>query len=353
VSFSFFILASDSSYSFARSFACSVVAVFGIAVTSLILVTEQARAVNCINPKEICIESGGTRTFDGVAVTLPCWRYETTWECHEEANNNCKLLRDQGCSQTSARCIKMFGGICAVQEETYDCPTAQMGVAKGIRIGDEFFCMSGDCAAVNPKTNKNFSKVAAYAAVLNAAAEDIKKQNSQTAKIFTGKVMECSRSIANAKNCCADSGWAKGLLGGCDSEENELAQARESGIAVAAGNGSNHEYCYNRKLGICTSYHQVYCVFPSKIAQIVQVAGRKNQLGISFGLIGDDDAQPDCRGITPEELSKLNFEKMDFSSFYKDILRKTEAMLPDPKIIEQKISSSMRNQYETTLKNNN
>jgi conjugal transfer mating pair stabilization protein TraN len=328
-----------------------------IAITVILLlislISSISFGVNCINPKEICVEPGGARIFEGVSVTLPCWRYETTWECHEDSDNNCKVLREQGCSQISAKCIKMFGDTCAVQEETYDCPTTQTGVAKGLRIGDEFFCMSGDCSAVNPKSNKNFSQVAAYAAVINAAAEDVRQQNTDTPRIFTGKVIECSRSITNAKNCCADCGWAKGLLGGCSSEEIELAKAKEAGLAVEAGNGSNHEYCHNRVLGVCTSYHKVYCVFPSKIARIVQVEGRRNQLGIGFGVIGDDDAYPDCRGITPEELSRLDFDKMDFRSLYNDILRKAESMLPDPKVIGQRVSESMKSQYESAVKEDN
>jgi conjugal transfer mating pair stabilization protein TraN len=316
---------------------------FLIVSTPMLFIVEQAYAVICTNPKEVCVEPGATRTFEGVSVTLPCWRYETTWECHEDSDNNCQVLREQGCSQTSARCLKMFGGTCAVQEETYDCPTKQSGTAKGVRIGDEFFCISGDCASVNPKSNKNFSKMSAYAAVLNEAAEDIKKQNTDDPRIFTGKVIECSRNIANAKNCCANCGWAKGLLGGCADDEVELAKARELGLAVEAGNG-NHEYCHNKVLGVCTSYHQVYCVFPSKIARIVQVEGRRNQLGIGFGVVGDDYAHPDCRGITPEELSRLDFGKMDFRSLYNDMLRKAESILPNPQTIGQRISENITKQ---------
>ena len=323
------------------------------AFVALLLITDQAYAVNCINPKEVCVEPTGTRTFEGVQVTLPCWRYETTWECHETSDNDCKPLRDQGCSQISAECLIMFGGTCAVQKEAYDCPTKEKGTAKGIRVGGTFFCMSGDCASVNPKSNKNFSKVAAYVEVLSDAVKDVSKQNTKEAKIFTGKPLECSRSIANAKNCCADKGWAQGLLGGCADDEVELARARESGIAVEAGNGSNHEYCYNKVLGVCTSYHRVYCVFPSKIAKIIQAEGRRNQLGIGFGVIGDDDAHPDCRGVTPEELSRLNFDKMDFSSLYNDLLRKVEPKLPNPQATEQAISKSIKDKYEAAKETTN
>jgi conjugal transfer mating pair stabilization protein TraN len=85
----------------------------------------------------------------------------------------------------------------------------------------------------------------------------------------------------------------------------------------------------------------VYCVFPSKIARIVQVEGRRNQLGIGFGVVGDDYAHPDCRGITPEELSKLDFGKMDFRSLYNDMLRKAESILPNPQAIGQRIGQQV------------
>lgn len=319
-------------------------------ITALFLISNEVIAVTCSNPKEVCVEGKATRSFNGVDVTLPCWRYETTLECHEDSDNNCKTLRDQNCSQISAKCLKTFGGTCAVQEETYDCPVKESSTAKGITIGGEFFCISGDCSAVNPKSNKNFGKVAAYGAVLTAAAEDVKQQNAKTPRIFTGKALECSRNIANAKNCCADCGWAKGLLGGCDNDEVELAKAKEQGLAIEAGDGSNNEYCYNRVLKVCTSYHRVYCVFPSKIARIVQVEGRKKQLKIGFGTIGDDDAHPDCRGLTPEELAKLDFTKMDFSALYHDILRKAQSSLPNPKTIGENVQKSIKSKYETATK---
>lgn len=43
--------------------------------------------------------------------------------------------------------------------------------------------------------------------------------------------------------------------------------------------------------------------------------GRRGQLGIGFG----SGKSPDCRGITVDELQKLDFGVMNFSDFYDDL----------------------------------
>ena len=303
----------------------------------LLLVGGNVSAATCFNPKTECLEGNAARIINGVSVTLDCWRYRITYECRENSDNNCKQLRDQRCSQTEAKCKTMWGGVCAVQDETYSCPVEQCNEAGDINCGRDLFCVGTDCTSTNPTKNKNFDKAAASLAALNAAAEEIKKQNIDNPQIFVGKPMECSRSITNAKNCCdaGGSGWAEGAFLNCADDEKELAKAKEAGRVVEAGNGNN-EYCYNEVLGVCTSYHRVYCVFDSKIARIVQHDGRKNQLGISFGEVGDDSAHPNCRGITPEELSRMKFDRMDFSELYAEIRKKVEVSLPTNETLKQK-----------------
>ena len=305
----------------------------------LIVITNNTFAAICYNPKTECVEGRATRDKDGVSVTLDCWRYRTTYECRESSDNNCKQLRDQGCSQIQANCRTMWAGSCAVQDETFSCPVERCDEAGEIVCGKDLFCVGSSCSVTTPTKNKNFDKAAASLAAFNAAAEEVKKQNIDNPQIFTGKAMECSRSIVNAKNCCgiSASGWAEGVILDCADDERQLAKAKEAGKVVEAGNGNN-EYCYNEVLGVCTSYHRVYCIFDSKIARIVQSEGRKKQLGISFGAVGDDSASPNCRGITPEELSKIKFDQIDFSELYSEIRKKAESSLPTNEALKQKTS---------------
>jgi len=61
----------------------------------------------------------------------------------------------------------------------------------------------------------------------------------------------------------------------------------------------------------------VYCVFDGKLARIIQEQGRRDQLGVRFGS-GDN---PDCRGITVPELQSINFDLINFSDFYEDLMK--------------------------------
>lgn len=58
-----------------------------------------------------------------------------------------------------------------------------------------------------------------------------------------------------------------------------------------------------------------YCQFDSKLARIVQEQGRRDQLGVGFG----SGSSPNCRGITVDELQRLDFGVMNFSDFYSDL----------------------------------
>ena len=298
------------------------------------LISSNVLASGCADVKTVCVETGGTRYFDGVPVTLECWKYEITQVCSADTDNNCKQLRSQGCMQIDSKCRTMIKDICVVQDETYSCPVEKCGETDGIVCGDEFFCMNGDCSEHNPVFNKNFGQDVTKMAAVTAAAEDVRKQQKdqdhRDVFIFTGHSMECSINVASSKDCCKDTGWAKGLIFNCDDGEKKLGLAKEKGMVVAAGDGTNNEYCHNRVLGICLAWHKVYCVFDNKLAQVIQDQGRKKQLGIGFGYVSDDDAHPNCRGLTPDEISKIDFGKIDFSFLKDDIERNLKFPAQDP-----------------------
>jgi conjugal transfer mating pair stabilization protein TraN len=293
-------------------------------------------AITCSNPKEECIDGGGTRYFDGAPVTLPCWKYKITYECNADTDNSCDELRNQKCYQASASCKTYWNNSCAVQEEVFRCPVKKCKEIEEDVCLDNISCLDGSCVETTPTKNQNFGKTAINLAVLAQAAEEFKENNkdSDTVKnphIFTGKAMECSKNITGFKNCCGikSSGWGTGWLASCDEKEKELAQKRGDSLAVRVG-----DYCYKKVLGTCTSRHYVYCVFPSKIARIIQESGRRDQLHISFGDINNDHHIADCRGITPEELSHINFDLVDFSELVNDLKAPNQDYNPETKFKE-------------------
>ncbi len=237
----------------------------------LFFITKSPAAVTCLAPKEECIEGQGeTRDFDGFTINPSCWRKRFIYECHENADNNCQLLRDQKCSQISAKCKITLNGVCVVQDETYNCPIKKCDI-KNIPCGKDVFCIGGSCASTNPvqATEKDLGKALSQLSALNEIAGQVKEQNDRNPVIFVGKTMECARYAMPGitKDCCNDN---EGLFS-CDTEEKELSLMKKAGRAIEVG-----KYCHTKDpiTKTCTSYHTAHCIFGSRIARIIQNDGR-------------------------------------------------------------------------------
>jgi conjugal transfer mating pair stabilization protein TraN len=113
--------------------------------------------------------------------------------------------------------------------------------------------------------------------------------------------------------CCDKDKVFMGLIA-CKDNEKILAKKRNNDLCHYVG-----QYC-SKKLKFlgCIQTSESYCCFSSKLGRIIHEQGRP-QLGISWGS-GDS---PNCRGFTPDEFQKLDFSKLDFTEFAKDIQTKT------------------------------
>ena len=150
-----------------------------------------------------------------------------------------------------------------------------------------------------------------------AAGQDVAALNDGVnVRAFTGQGQSCRKAAAGFSNCCKNSGWGNDIgLAGCDSEEKAIGQAKARKVAVYVGT-----YCSKKVLGVCLQKKESYCVFDSKLARIVQEQGRHWQLGIGFGSADN----PDCRGITVDELQSVDFERLNFADFYEDMEKGTD-----------------------------
>jgi len=263
----------------------------------------------CTDTKTECTEAGGTRYFDSVPVSLDCWHYNVTKQCGASSDNNCQSLRDKGCTQRGASCRTMLGDVCAVQNEIYSCPLQKCD-SYGIVCNDgSSYCLTGNCLSHQRQPDEDMAK---SLSALSAVADASKQFDSKNLSIFTGHDERCSRDNLGFADCCVDNGWGQDIhLASCSDQEKKLGQDKESGVVAYVG-----EYSIDHL--VWTEHKKTYCSFGSKLARIIQVAGR-SQLGKSFGAA----ESPDCRGFTPEELQKINFSKIDFHEFYKDIEGKT------------------------------
>jgi len=95
----------------------------------------------------------------------------------------------------------------------------------------------------------------------------------------------------------------------CNEEEGILALKRGANLCVSLGS-----YCSKKFLGVCITKKQSYCCYNSKLAKIINVAGR-SQLSIGFGNIKN----PDCSGFTTAQLQAIDFSTIDFSEAFAEI----------------------------------
>jgi hypothetical protein len=146
--------------------------------------------------------------------------------------------------------------------------------------------------------------------VLGATAEEVSnlQVNSGTPRLFAGVDQECEKYPLGLRDCCTDSGLLDGLIH-CPWQLQQLQKAKNENRAVYLGHYKPHRFSTTR-------YR--YCVFPNKLAGIIQIQGRLGQLGIGFGSVW----HPDCRGMTPEELARLDFKRLDINQLVEELTHK-------------------------------
>ena len=261
-----------------------------------------------------CVEPGGVRTVvvEGKTYSIhqDCWKWQDTYLTQTETEGTCgEYMKDSACTVTRSQCADTVDGFCVSQLVTYSCERKKEG--NGQICGGEFFCKDGSCAQGQTGTSNMFGQAVSALAAVAAAGEDVAELNGENVRAFTGEGKSCKKFAAGFNNCCKDSGWGQDVgLSSCSSEEKALGKAKEKKLTVYVG-----EYCSKKVLGVCLEKKRGYCQFDSKLARIVQEQGRRDQLGVGFG----SGKSPDCRGITVDELQRLDFGVMNFSDFYSDL----------------------------------
>lgn len=288
-----------------------------------------------------CVDPGGTRsvTQNGKTYTesSDCWQYSDSYVTATDSTGTCStLMNDKNCTRSGTACTQTDSGVCTHQSETWQCQKTY--TSGGLLCGDDYFCKTGDCGGTDGAGDSGFDLAVAKLAGLASAGDDVKNGDQIDIKAFTGQSMACRKAMAGFSNCCVDSGWGNSAgVANCNSDEIAIGKAKEKKVTVLVG-----EACNQKALGVCIQKKQVYCVFGGKLARIIQEQGRRDQLHISFG--GGDD--PNCRGITVPELQGINFDKIDFSDFYSDLMENqkipdTEAMT---KIAKERIAAQVNQQ---------
>ncbi|MDP4154958.1 MAG: conjugal transfer protein TraN [Bacillota bacterium] len=284
---------------------------------------------SCRLVSETCLGGAETRTVISTVgpqriptphqVTRPCWRYEYLYACAYPSMNNCGALKNSGCEQIQSTCLNEFGGNCIEWEQTYRCPTH--GGDKREQASQAGFTLSPEEPAPEAVPNGDMSEALAKLYVLKDIQDDLRvneKANINAIQIFKGDSRKCTIAFANFKNCCTDGkGWGVSLnLSGCDGEDKDLAKRQRSGLCVSLGT-----YCAEKFAGVCIRKKKSHCCFPTKLARILHEQGRP-QLKLGWG----EAEHPQCRGFTVDELSRLDFDKLDLRELFAEIAAKAHAI---------------------------
>lgn len=294
---------------------------------------------NAIELKAQCTQPGETRTFEREGKTFQihqdCWEYSYHYLINESSDNECKKYEDNpNCTAAERECLLQENGSCIRHRVKYQCQKTVK--TDGYVCGDKFFCSDGSCSDIENNVNSDFGHAVSQLATLAQAGKDI-GLNANNLRAFSGRPMYCRRSGFGFSDCCKDSGWGHKLgLAKCSSEENALGQAKEKKLVVYVGT-----FCSKKILKKCIQRKSSYCVFDNKLARIIQYQGRSGQLGIGFG----GASNPNCRGMSVDELQKIDFNRMDYSDFYDELNERTN--MPDRNQIMEHMKNSIVDQLKS------
>ena len=260
---------------------------------------------------EYCIISGDTRIIDGLPIYQSCWKYQQDYTCTSSPEvDTCTKMAEDRCNVQGHTCEVTIAGLCVKSKYDYSCPVKTCD-ERPLACGKPAFCIDGDCYSPDDQKQPpdQLGKVAAEMRAAQAAADHLKQNSDGSISIFTGERMGCSVAIAGSNNCCTDGGgWNP--VGSCSEEEKHLAEQKQKHLVI-----DNGEYCKNKSIGVCTSNERPSCVYPDLITKDIIEQGVIGQLyhGSTNAFYGDAK-DTNCRGITPEELEKINFDTIDFSN---------------------------------------
>lgn len=278
-----------------------------------------------------------TRTFNGHEVTREWWQRQLTYQCTTSAAQACGPLKARGCHQVDSICKQKVGQTCVLWQQTYQCQSqTKEAPSKSVTGQGIPFCLDGHCTSQTYEANNEMLDAIAKLSVFKEIQDDIKGGIGQ---IFKGSDQRCRKNCAGFKDCCRSlKGWGLSMsLTECSAGERQLAREKDKKLCHQVGT-----YCDKKKLGICITKKTSYCCFPSKLSRMIHEQGRA-QLGISWG---EADC-PQCRGLSVEELSRIDFSRVDMSELYQDVMAKYRA--PNLTKLQQSVSERL-DQLQASLK---
>jgi len=252
------------------------------------------------------------------AVYRDSWEKTYTYLMQPKKCVQCQAYLDAGCRLKESKCIKEMKTaqglkLCTKWRKTFSCEEVQT-------VTDDLSDLKSSnlIKPITSTSNQNMYKALAQLEGLKQVAKHM--EGNPVASIFKGIDARCSINFGGAfKNCCLkDGGWGSnsGLGTKCSADEETLKKAKHDKRCVYIGTRVKKKVA-----GVVLSKEQVHCCYPSKIARAIQ-EGARRQLGFDFGSV---DA-PNCRGLTPNEMERVDFGNLDLSDAFSDIAESATKM---------------------------
>jgi conjugal transfer mating pair stabilization protein TraN len=262
---------------------------------------------------EYCVEGPATRVVDGMSINRACWKKRHDFDCSIGFETDCESLIDKGCANISAICLSpREEGRCDKIERTYQC--IQKTCYPDKRVCTKTLpCVDGSCDQTKSEESNDILEGISRLGAVAGSAEEISNQQSISGNIelFKGERKACSELPLGLRDCCVGDGFLEGVFH-CPADLRELQKAKLENRAVLVGT-------YKEDLNFKKIY--VYCVFPTKLAGILQIQGRLGQLGIGFG----EPKNPLCdSGFKASLLERIDFKRLDLSSIVNDFKAKAQ-----------------------------
>lgn len=157
-----------------------------------------------------CIEPGGTRIINGLAVTRDCWRYSETYACEDPTGvpeSTCQPLEENpACTEvgTSVCIEKLPNGTCSHYERTFQCVLEEGQTTASTDCSDQKFCMDmggGNimCFKSGSPADQDFGKAVT---ALELARQMGVYMDPNTLTVFNGEADKCREGYAGLKRCC-------------------------------------------------------------------------------------------------------------------------------------------------------
>lgn len=177
----------------------------GGALALCLLASAPAKAADCYQTAETCVEGAETRDIGGYPVQRDCWRYRASYTCvSQNSTDDCQPLRDRGCSQVDSRCMETNPqGACMLYEQTWQCRVATGTTSTVTNCGGQQFCLDGRCFDTGHSPDADFARAVAG---LEAQREAGQYLDPNTLEVFKGFDNRCRKKLFGLVNCCKGGG---------------------------------------------------------------------------------------------------------------------------------------------------